>query len=380
MTSTLRYRDVENWSRQVVAPPPPLIIRRSSTLPNQDSYEHPRRQSASSTGTYRGRPPTEQQPLQTSESFGPYIAKSMLPKAGSTSPLPSRRPSHDGYSFQQGLSQEDPYAPGSLAVAAAAITAIAASAAAAASLPDGSDIQVRRKQARSLPISRERSRETDTYAPLNPHDKSSRPHSSHDRHHHHHHHHHRHHHRHHQLHQGPDDTDTTLPSDRNEVEAADDDHITQDRDRHNYYPDGHRRRHNSHHIFSGANNPGDRDNSPTRVSDKTGDTLSTPASITTSPDSLALSATTSPDLAFTPVTKASSKLSDVDSGSWPTRQSARRQKSRSSNTTADSNTDRSLGRQESPMASANSAVSSRPVNEKPKSAKRKGTPHCCVIM
>ncbi|KAK9368921.1 hypothetical protein V1509DRAFT_621896 [Lipomyces kononenkoae] len=373
MTSTLRYRDVENWSRQVVAPPPPLILRRTSTVPNSDSDEqHPRPPSAASTWTHRSsRTNYEQQPLETSESgFVPYNAsRSMLHKGSSTSPMSSRRPSHDGYSFQHTLSQEDPYAPGSLAIAAAAITAIAASAAAAASLPADHDITARRK-VRSLPIATESSYETDTQPPLISHDQSHR--HRHHRHHHPHHHHH-HHHRHH-------DPDPNVASNKNEVDLAEDDPILHDnRHKHNNYPDRHRYYQHSHRE------PVDHDNSPTPVSDdETGGTPSTPVSTTASPDSFSISTTTSPDVAFTPLPQTSPKLSsNLNRPSRPTRQkggslkAAPRQISRSNNTTRDSNP----SRQENPNASSTSVVSSaRPVKEKPESRRRRGSPQCCVIM
>ncbi|KAK9373984.1 uncharacterized protein V1513DRAFT_447526, partial [Lipomyces chichibuensis] len=389
MTSTIGYRDVENWSRQVVSPPPPLILRRTSTASIPGSHIRPK--SASSTAAHNGRS-NEMSPLQTSESFSgnaPHHTKSMLRMECSTAPVPSRRVSQDGYSYQHRLSQDDGYAPGSLAVAAAAISAIAASAA-ATSAPDGNDIQMRRSLSsmRSVPISPMTSYERDEHASMNPPDKP-RQHKSHHRHHHHHHHHNnnsnnlqriqqrsRHH--------NAEDEDKYNEHEDNEAEAGDS--IRQHRHRHDYYNGRHRHHRHQHQdeLYS-VDRPSDHENSPSYITDETADTPGTPLSIA---DSFPLSVSTSPEIAFTPVSATSPTRSDMTSTSKPTStqtspysvNSIRRNISQSE-TTGASHGDDPLSLREFPMASSRSSVISHQVAEikRPKSKKLESSPHCCVI-
>ncbi|KAK9348986.1 hypothetical protein V1522DRAFT_360079 [Lipomyces starkeyi] len=392
MTSTLGYRDVEDWSRHVIAPPPPLILRRTSTASIPGSHVRPK--SASSTATHKGRP-NDTPPLQTSETFfgnAPHHTKSMLRMECSATPVPSRRLSQDGYSFQHRLSQDDGYVPGSLAAAAAAISAIAASAA-ASSAPDGNNIQMRRSLSsmRSVPISPMSSYEMDKHPPMNPPD-NPRQHKSHHRHHHHH----NHHHNQQRLQQrsrrhNAEDEDKYIEYDDNEAGA--DDSIRQHTHRHDYNGRHRHRRHKLQDEYYCVDSPSGHENSPPYITDETADTPGTPLSIT---DSFPLSVSTSPEIAFSPVSATSAMSSDMNSNSRPTStqtspfsvHSARRNISHSE-TTGASHGDDPLSLREFPIASSRSSVISHQVSENkkrttalkgPKSKKLEGSPRCCVIM
>ncbi|KAK9356774.1 hypothetical protein V1523DRAFT_153884 [Lipomyces doorenjongii] len=396
MTSTLGHRDVENWSRQVVAPPPPLILRRTSTASIPGAHVRPK--SASSTSTHNGRP-NDTPPLQTSETFfgnAPHHTKSMLRMECSTTPAPSRRVSQDGYSYQHRLSQDDGYVPGSLAVAAAAISAIAASAA-ASSARDGNDIQMRRSLSsmRSVPISPMTSYEMDKHPRTSPPDKprQRKPHNGP----HHHHHHHHHHHNHQRLQQrgrqhNAEDEDKYIEQDDNEAEA--DNSIRQHRHRHDYYNSRHHHhRHKHQDEYYYVDSPSDHEYSPPYITDETADTPGTPLSVT---DSFPLSVSTSPEVAFSPVSATSPIRSDMNSTSRPASaqtspysvHSVRRNTSLSE-TTGAPHGDNPLSLREVPIASSSSSVISHQVaNNKerttavkgPKSKKLGGSPQCCVIL
>ncbi|KAK9387803.1 hypothetical protein V1515DRAFT_480649 [Lipomyces mesembrius] len=384
MTSTLAHRDVENWSRQVVAPPPPLILRRTSTASIPGTHVRP--QSASSISTHKGRP-NDTPPLQTSETFfgnAPRHTKSMLRMECSTTPAPSRRVSQDGYSFQHKLSQNDGYLSGSLAVAAAAaITAIAASAA-ASSAPDGNDIQMRRSLSsmRSVQISPMSSYEMEKHPPMDPPDKP-RQRKYHHRHHHHHHHHHHNHQRLQQdgRHHNAEDNDKYIEHDNNEAEA--DDSIRQYRHRHDYYNGGHRQRHHKHQEeYYYVDSPSDHEYSPPYITDETVDTPGTPLSIT---DFFPLSVSTSPEAAFSPVSATSPIRSDMNSTSRPTsKQTSVRRNISHSETTGASRGDDPLCPREVPIASSGLSVAKNKERttavKGSKSKKLQGSPQCCVIM
>ncbi|KAK9468262.1 hypothetical protein V1512DRAFT_246131 [Lipomyces arxii] len=132
MTSSLGYRDVETWSRQVIAPPPSLGVRRTATGSSTTSSN---RLSASSSTSARQGQHQNTPPLQTSAegynyfSNGPYRSMSTAMRMDSTPTSPvSRRSSQDGlYILNKSLSVDDSHPAGSLAVAAAAVSAIAAS-------------------------------------------------------------------------------------------------------------------------------------------------------------------------------------------------------------------------------------------------------------
>ncbi|KAK9322717.1 hypothetical protein V1517DRAFT_123736 [Lipomyces orientalis] len=385
MTSTLGYRDVENWSRQVVVPAPPLSLRRTSTASSTNSYG----QSTPMTFTHKFRP-HDTPPLHTSEGFcnvSPQPTNSTLLRMQSISKVSSRHLSLDGYPFKHRPSQEDGCAPGSLAVAAAAITAIAAASSSSASSPtaaDVNDLQMRSSisSMRSVPISPMTSYENDQYVVALDKPRRRR----------------RYHHQRlheHRRHHSDEREEPIIDYDQNDNEAETDDSLRGYVPRHQHHHELRRlRRYKFQDEFNCAEDANDDENSLPSISDETVDTPGTPLSVTTSPDPFPLSASTSPDIAFTPVSETtprrshpSSPLASPRATSFSTHSTREKKSSPKIGRASDAGS-RSSPR-EIPTGSSRSSVISHQIDVRNtetifsdfhESEKPKGSPQCCVIM
>ncbi|KAK9245222.1 hypothetical protein V1506DRAFT_490504 [Lipomyces tetrasporus] len=380
MTSTLGYRDVENWSRQVVVPPPPLSLRRIGTASLTNSYG----QSISRTSTNNFRP-HDTPPLQTSEGFynvSPQPTKSTMLRMQSISPVSSRHLSQDGYPFKHRHSQDDGYAPGSLAVAAAAITAIAA-ASSSSTAADGNDLHMRSSisSMRSAPILPMNSYENDQHSPIVPLGKPRRRRRSHHQGLHEH-----------RRHHSDEGEEGIIAYDHNDNDAQADDSLRGYVQRHQHHHELRRpRRHKTQDEFNFADDANDDEHSLPSISDETVDTPGSSLSVTTSPDPFPLSARTSPDIAFMPVSETTPRRFHPSSPPTSPRATSfsthsTREKKSSPKIARASNPSNRSSPHEIPTGSSRSSVISHQIDLRNtgtnfSESKSKGSsPQCCVIM